>query len=282
MAREKSQSSRRTLNTNGCHYPLSFACRYNCPYRSFSFYLCLSPSWSLALSLSVAGCLSGLLFARTFIRQTKVARKAKRKNNSKKINLTQFKKVLLTFCFSLSISFSFSVCLFAVCCFLLFDKKRIKPKSKTLSSFCANESIKIVSRMKLNEKTAQSLTLTPFPFSLAHPLGPTACTKVSGQKDSMRQVSLSHIYLTLPQEPDSLRCKSLPPCHPLLPPCHLQHLLLLMRHAHLLAKGLACFCLFVIYATFLISSRKNEFSRTQPLESSKPNSCEITECFGRT
>lgn len=119
---------------------------------------------------------------------------------------------------------------------------------------------------------------TPLPFSLAHPLGPTACTKVSGQKDSMRQVSLSHIYLTLAQGPDSLRCKSFPST----PPPSLQHLFLRMRQAHSLAKGLACFCLFVIYATFLISSRKNEFSRTQPLDSSKPNSCEITECFGRT
>lgn len=120
----------------------------------------------------------------------------------------------------LSLSHFFSVCLFAVCCFLLFDKKRIKPKSKTLSSFCANESIKIVSRMKLNEKTALTLSRshTPLPFSLAHPLGPTACTKVSGQKDSMRQVSLSHIYLTLAQGPDSLRCKSSPSIPP--PSCN--------------------------------------------------------------
>lgn len=172
----------------------------------------------------------------------------------------------------LSLSLSFSVCLFAVCCFLLFDKKRIKPKSKTLSSFCANESIKIVSRMKLNEKTADSLSLshsTPF-----LPRTPTwaHCVHKSKWPKGFHAPSVLESYLL------NFGSRAWQPALQVFPfhPSPFLATPLRMRQAHSLAKGIACFCLFVIYATFLISSRKNEFSRTQPLDSSKPNSCEIT------
>lgn len=86
LHRGRIQSSQRALNTNGCHYPLSFGCRNNC----------LSTS---ALPLALVHC--GPLFARTFIRQTKAQtsrcrKKPRTRLKQRKINLTQFTKTFIS------------------------------------------------------------------------------------------------------------------------------------------------------------------------------------------